>query len=358
MNRSCNDDNLTAPISYAVTLGVAYGVIFVFAVIGNLSLAIGIIQNWSKMKTLMNVLVVNLAICDLGLAIIGMPFTAVHDIYLYNPLGAGFCFVWLIAMVAFWSANMITVTGIAIERFVKIIHPEKAKLQAKGGIILVIICWIISFGMAIPYALDIVNHYDNRQDRIICYNIQSNLIGRRAFIIFVFVFFFIVPVLVNIMLYSMIVYFIYSKANELRSRSENLRKRNSKVVTMLMMVVALFILCWFPFHLSQLLLKFEPQTLCPLSGRIFIAICNWLALSHCMVNPIIFASRSEIYGKVMAGVCKRGKNRIHISPSVLNTDTHSAAANKQTIRKYSLNDDRKNRIQPVKLRRSATVQKF
>lgn len=358
MNTTCNEDNLTAPVPYAATLGIAYSIIFIFAIFGNLGLVIGIIQNWNRMKSVMNVLVVNLALCDLGLTIFGMPFTAVHDIYLYNPLGPGFCFVWLAAMVAFWSTNIITVTSIALERYIKIIYPDKAKLNAKGAIILIIIAWIISFAMGIPYSVDIINHYDYAHQRILCYNIQSNLEGRRAFIIFVFIFFFAIPVMVNIFLYSRIAYFIHSKANELKNRSENLRKRNNKVITMLMLIVALFIICWFPFHLSQLLLKFEPQVLCPLSGRIFIAICNWLALAHCMVNPIIFAARSEVYGKVMSGICRPGKNRINIIPSLINTDTPSAV-NSPAVRKYSLHDDRRQRVQKVKkIRRSATVQNF
>ena len=184
MNSSCHDHNLTAPIPYAATLGVAYSITFIFAVFGNLGLIIGIIQNWSKMKSVMNVLVVNLALADLGLAIVGMPFTAIHDIYLYNPIGAGFCFVWLAAMVGFWSANIICVTSIALERYIKIIHPEKAKIKANGAIILAIIAWIISFAIAIPYSIDIINHYDYVHERIVCYNIQSNLAGRRVFIVF------------------------------------------------------------------------------------------------------------------------------------------------------------------------------
>ena len=74
-----------------------------------------------------------------------------------------------------------------------------------------------------------------------------------------------------------------------------------QVIKMLVIVVTLFGLCWFPLHLFTIIVDFNPQlrsegqaTTSDLISTVFIAV-HWLAMSNSFVNPIIYSFLNDSF---------------------------------------------------------------
>lgn len=68
------------PLHVIVILTLAYGLAFLFAVVGN-CFVIAVVLKYPWMRTVTNYFVVNLAVADLLIAIFNVPFTLVDNIY-------------------------------------------------------------------------------------------------------------------------------------------------------------------------------------------------------------------------------------------------------------------------------------
>lgn len=71
-----------------------------------------------------------------------------------------------------------------------------------------------------------------------------------------------------------------------------------QVVKMLIIVVAMFGICWCPLHLFMLLLDFHPEIYQHVSMEtlttLFISF-HWLAMSNSFANPIIYGFTNESF---------------------------------------------------------------
>lgn len=68
------------PLHVIIILSLAYGIAFLFAVVGN-CFVIAVVLKYPWMRTVTNYFVVNLAVADLLIAIFNVPFTLVDNIY-------------------------------------------------------------------------------------------------------------------------------------------------------------------------------------------------------------------------------------------------------------------------------------
>ncbi|KAM9785028.1 somatostatin receptor type 5-like isoform 2-T3 [Syngnathus typhle] len=81
--------NETEPLAFRVVTGLVYSVVFMVGLLGN-SLAIFVVIRYTKMKTVTNLYILNLAVAD-ELYILGIPFLATNSVLYYWPYGDFFC---------------------------------------------------------------------------------------------------------------------------------------------------------------------------------------------------------------------------------------------------------------------------
>ena len=74
-----------------------------------------------------------------------------------------------------------------------------------------------------------------------------------------------------------------------------------QVIKMLVIVVTLFGLCWFPLHLFTIIADFNPQLrsegksqTSDVISTVYIAI-HWLAMSNSFVNPIVYSFLNDSF---------------------------------------------------------------
>lgn len=138
-----------------VPITVIYMIIFVTGIVGNISTCVVISRNRS-MHTATNYYLFSLAISDFLLLLAGVP-QEVYSIWYKYPYVFGEIFCLGRGLIAETSANatVLTITSFTVERYLAICHPFLQHTMSKlsRAVRLILIVWVVSFGLAVPQAL-------------------------------------------------------------------------------------------------------------------------------------------------------------------------------------------------------------
>ncbi|CAK1540460.1 unnamed protein product [Leptosia nina] len=247
-----------------VPITIIYSLIFITGLFGNIFTCIVIMRN-KNMHTATNYYLFSLAISDLLLLVSGMP-QEMYSIWYKWPyvFGQSFCVIRGLAAETSTNASILTITLFTIERYLAICHPFVSHKMSKlsRAIKHVILLWIISFGLALPQALQ----FGIRVHKGVTMCLQTRVIIEHSFELST-IFLFFAPMLVITVLYSLIGLRLnksnVSKGLKDKGPPQNkkvihkIQRKNStqstkRVVKMLVAVVVGFFICWAPFHAQRL----------------------------------------------------------------------------------------------------------
>ncbi|XP_018604903.1 substance-K receptor [Scleropages formosus] len=270
--------------------GVAYALIVVVSVIGNITV-IWIILAHRRMRTVTNYFIVNLAFSDVSMASFNTVFNFVYALHNDWYFGLGFCrFQNFFPITAIFS-SIYSMTAIAVDRYMAIIHPLKPRLSATTTKIVIALIWAVAFSLAFPqcfYSKTLFFFH-----RTVClvdwpddYGGKHQLTYQIAVIILIYV----LPLLVMLATYSLVGMTLWGSEipGEASDLYQNQIRAKRKVVKMMIVVVLTFAFCWLPFHIYFLLGSFNEDIYKKkYIQQVYLAIF-WLAMSSTMYNPIIY----------------------------------------------------------------------
>ncbi|KAK6487637.1 substance-K receptor [Huso huso] len=277
--------------TWQVTLwAIAYALIVIISVTGNVTV-IWIILAHKRMRTVTNYFIVNLAFSDASMAVFNTVFNFVYAIHNDWYFGLGFCrFINFFPITAIFS-SIYSMTAIAIDRYMAIIHPLKPRLSSTITKVVIAVIWLLAFLLTFPQCFySITIFYD---PRTIClvdwpddYGGKHQLMYQIAVIILIY----LLPLLVMLVTYSIVGVTLWG--GEIPGASsehyQNQIQAKRKVVKMMIVVVVTFALCWLPFHAYFILGSFNKDIYKQkYIQQVYLAIF-WLAMSSTMYNPIIY----------------------------------------------------------------------
>ncbi|XP_022804417.1 neuropeptide FF receptor 2-like [Stylophora pistillata] len=269
----------------------AYIVVVLVGIAGN-SLVIEVVRRKRSMHSTMNFLLVNLAISDLLTLVFCLPGTTLS--YTEQPNGhvgnflCKFITTHTIAGVGMIVSGM-TLTLISVERYKALVIPMETRFRLNRGNVLFAIIGIWIFAIAYVCPLFIFETYSEKYHRCItswptssaknnAYWIVLAVIVTTAFVIMFVCYFSIVRGL----------YF----TNTICSSNANAGVDNDavlkrKIVQMLLIVTAVFLLCFFPFAIA---------TAADIAqGSVFYKTSYFLVYCSSSLNPITYALNSTNY---------------------------------------------------------------
>ncbi|NXA36589.1 NK2R protein, partial [Eudromia elegans] len=103
-----------------------------------------------RMRTATNYFIVNLALADALMAAFNTIFNFVYASHNVWYFGEEFCRFQNSFPVTAMFVSIYSMTAIAAERYVAIMHPFKPRLSAGSTRVVIALIWLVAFGLAFP----------------------------------------------------------------------------------------------------------------------------------------------------------------------------------------------------------------
>lgn len=183
---------------------VAYGLLFISGVFGNLMVILAFRQ--PKMQTVPNLFITNLAIADGVVSLVNVPLVALHAHLSYWPFGKFLCKVLPFLQGVSLSASIGTMMAIAADRYKVIVHYELPKLTLVRAKFWICAIWLASCVLPSPllYYSTIIQAPIRGTMRPKCTEIWPNPIAVRVFSLMIFLFLYFIPLAIMSGLYGLI----------------------------------------------------------------------------------------------------------------------------------------------------------
>ncbi|XP_041123089.1 neuropeptide Y receptor type 2-like [Polyodon spathula] len=313
-------EDSTKLIGVQIILIVAYCTIILLGVIGN-SLVIYVVFKFKTLRTVTNFFIANLAVADLLVNTLCLPFTLIYTLLGEWKLDNVLC----LSMVPYAQGlavhvSTVTLTVIALDRHRCIVYHFETKMSKETCFIVIGITWMISAVLASPLA--IFREYgtfhispdksiqfctekwsDNNRDGTV-YSISMLLLQ------------YVLPLSIISFAYIR----IWSKLKNHVSPGEgNVRHhRRTKTTKMLVTVVVVFAVSWLPFHAFQLCIDIDNNVLDMKNFKLVYTIFHVIAMCSTFANPFLYGWMNNNYRNAFINVfkCEQKVDSIHLEGQV------------------------------------------
>ncbi|XP_078347860.1 substance-P receptor-like [Oculina patagonica] len=278
------------------SLAAVYFIIIFASIFGN-SVIIHIIRTRHFLKTATNKLILNQACADLIITFTAM-WSMLND-ELFNRKWFGGSWGLLTCRMVIWATfpapycSIWSLTAIAVDRYFAVARPLHLSPISRHIKLVISVLWLWSFasaaGMVSMAKLRLVNN-DEYYCVVDFLHVELTALNITSMCIQLF-FNFVVPLVVMTALYSIVCWRLLSRevpgeGGSQDQRHEEAMKTAKKVTRMMIIVVVLFVLCWFPFYVFVGLDSLH-KIVMPYAAVKFVV---WLANAYSAINPYIYLS--------------------------------------------------------------------
>ncbi|XP_022614189.1 D(1) dopamine receptor-like [Seriola dumerili] len=312
------------PAHRALT-GCVLALLIIWTLLGNFTVCAAVYRYRHLRAKVTNIFIVSLALSDLLVAVLVMPWKAVAEVAGFWPFG-GFCKTWLACDIMCSTASILNLCVISVDRYWAISSPFRYErsMNKKVASVMIGVTWTVSVVISfVPVQLnwhraeigepggeDLALHgesIDGSCDSSLSrtYAISSSLIS------------FYIPVAIMIVTYTRIyriaqmqIRMISSleraaehaqscRSNSHRELKVSIRKE-TKVLKTLSIIMGVFVCCWLPFFILNCALPFCPGPGVPgaqrgphcVSEKTF-DVFVWIGWSNSSLNPVIYAFNAD-----------------------------------------------------------------
>ncbi|NWX36215.1 GPR83 protein, partial [Notiomystis cincta] len=289
----------------------AYSFIIVFSLFGNV-LVCHVVIKTKRVHSATSLFIVNLAVADILITLLNTPFTLARFVNSTWIFGKGMCHVSRFAQYCSLHVSALTLTAIAVDRHQVIMHPLKPRISTGKGVIYISVIWIMATCFSLPHAIYqklFTFEYSEDVTRCLClpdFPEPADLFWKYLDLT-TFILLYVLPLLIMSAAYVTVAKKLWLRnviGDVTTEQYFVLRKKNKKTIKMLMLVVVLFAVCWFPLNCYVVLLS--SQTI-RTNNALYFAF-HWFAMSSTCYNPFIYcwlndSFRSEL--KALLNMCRK-----------------------------------------------------
>lgn len=308
-------DDITKHLSVQISLITAYSFIIILGLVGN-TLVIYMIVIYKNMRTVTNFFIANLALADLMVDTMCLPFTLAYTLLDEWKFGAVMCHMVPFGQALSVHVSILTLTVIALERYRCIVFHMGQRLSRCASFIIISLTWAFAAILAGPLAI----FREYRYEEIAYINLRIAVCSEkwphgsnRDAIIYSFsmlVLQYVLPL--GIISYAYVCIWVKLKNHVSPSNRNDGITRRKKATKMLALVVVVFAVCWLPFHVFQLasdldlVLKFKEY-------KLLYTLFHIVAMCSTFTNPLLYGWMNKNYrnGFIMFFRCEHKPDTIH-----------------------------------------------
>ena len=338
-----NASALNAPFRFQeddVSKGIKITVLFlllVVSLIGNSLLIAVVFKNANqRMRTPSNYFIFNMAFADILLTVYSVPHTTIVIAYEYRWLIGGVAGEFFCRLSFFISKMCVLVsTGslflIALDRYFLVFYPLKRIITLRIARLLIGVVWVFAIAFNVPlFRMTTVTEIQPT------YLVCTFDFGILRYIVIYFVFCFAaaiaLPITATIIIYIAIgikLMRTIRPGNQLPSNQGQREQMNRKILTMLVTVVAVLIICRFPWLSGMIVCFTGSKDLC--SSLNFLFVGWFLTYVNSVINPWIyflfndqFRHGARLLLQRLLPCCFKATNEVDVVQSVgLQMTTHA-----------------------------------
>ncbi|XP_004560015.3 opioid receptor, delta 1b [Maylandia zebra] len=303
-----NETNKDRRLVIHVCITALYSLVCVVGLVGNVLVMYGVVR-YTKMKTATNIYIFNLALAD-ALATSTLPFQSAKYLMSTWPFGELLCKVVIAIDYYNMFTSIFTLTMMSVDRYIAVCHPVKAldfRTPAKAKLINVAI-WILSSAIGVPVMIMAVTKVTEEGVTLCSLGFpEPERYWDTVTKICVFIFAFVVPVLVITVCYGLMI--LRLKSVRLLSGSKEKDKNLRRITRMVLVVVAVFIICWTPIHIFVIVktaVKIDRKNLLTMACW---HICIALGYTNSSLNPVLYALMDENFKRCFRDFCLPYRSR-------------------------------------------------
>ncbi|KAJ7381930.1 hypothetical protein OS493_038234, partial [Desmophyllum pertusum] len=288
---------------------VLYSITMLVALTGNLLLIL-IMKRKPETRSLTGFLIVNMAVADLLVTFVVMP---VSMAYLYTGgkwllsgnLGQVTCISVYFGYHVTLAASILSLSIMSVDRYLAVVYPFSGFPTFRRAKVLTVVIWLSSMIFSIPIAV-VWRAIDYGPGGTYCTPVFKNLgeFGMPVYYTYLFLLMYLIPLLVISSLYTLVGLAIWRRNVPAGAEQRNeMIKR--KVVRTLVIITAVFALCWLPTQCYHFILAFYTGVHDKLPPYVMF-LCFWSGHANSAVNPWLYMMLTEKFRKVLRNLLHRG----------------------------------------------------
>ncbi|KAL3076762.1 hypothetical protein niasHS_011499 [Heterodera schachtii] len=346
--------------------GALYSNIFVLGLLGNLAIVLVTVQ-CRQLRSVQNIFILNLAISDVIVCLLSLPFTPVSYIYKEWLFGSAICHLLPMVQAASVFVSTFSLSAIAIDRYWLVLYPHSNSISHARATAVAAVLWLFSVLISVPYSIHMtLVEYDGYCGKF-CTEQWPSMQIRRGYSLSVVVLQFLIPFVTMSFCYASIFALLRRRANtkiqqlnerqkmlinsskmqfseggsngencqsvddglcRVPSRPDNrahrvnaVNKQQRRTTLILVTIVLFFFFAWLPHNIREMVIEYDEQLLHRngINYTYFLSmVTHSLAMTTNVANPILYAWLNPTFKELFlrtanALVLRRNKMRRNAS---------------------------------------------
>ncbi|XP_042858338.1 substance-K receptor-like [Penaeus japonicus] len=278
-------------------LGVRYGAatfLCVSGVLGNLCILVILLKNRLLLRTSVNLFILNMSVADLVTAGAGpLPYTA-RDTQQFWTLGKAWCHLEGCLQMMVMMVSVLSLATISCDRMVGVVYPFHRHLRAWQSGIVIVVIWLVSAGIAVPFGL--YREYTVHKWRDVTERTCEEAEEMQVWWLVSIIALTWLPLAVMLACYTLIFINFNKYKNKVRGREHPaILRMKARTVRMMFVVVMLFVACWTPLQVVTLARNAFVEENGSLKKDLaetyntLMSVCQYMMYINPAVNPIVYA---------------------------------------------------------------------
>ena len=331
MNESKQDSHLDDTAWFV--LMILYLILIVVGLLANLIVGC-VVTHKSKTKAKRNQYVVNLAVSDITLCVICMPFTMVRLMKIDWSLGSVICKLVPVVQCSNILVSTATIVAIAIDRYLTIMGVRLNTTTKYENMLGLTFIWAISLIFPMPL------YFFHRVEPVMvnnfllynkCVERWPSPVEQITWLTCLILIQYLFPLIVLLLVHTRIKTFLKKHhIRSLSSRNCQGKDRNHNASCILMIIAIMFTLSWLPWHVVNILADFNYFT----NHKVFYALfgtVHVLAMSTVISNPILYGWLNTNLRREIKGCVSSILNMVRKGCLVLCFIIYGNTINKKTL---------------------------